>query len=136
MSTLNINLNLDNDAFADDASAEVARILRKLADTVEGAHPLDTFTLRDINGNVAGQALFTWDEQVDETDAYERQLCRNLAFAKRLHYQDLKRVLQVMCGIEVFDGEKAPVLRYALANHMMDGTVTEEMICAAFDGKY
>jgi len=52
-----INLNTDNDAFT-DPTREVARILRALADRLEGASPGEDYPLRDINGNKVGQAVF------------------------------------------------------------------------------
>lgn len=57
-----ININLDNAAFQDENndisySAEVARILRSLAEYVEFTATVDfEKTLRDINGNVVGKA--------------------------------------------------------------------------------
>jgi hypothetical protein len=59
MLTFALTLECENAAFENDPSAEVARILRKLADT------LDTDTLRegricrlhDSNGNFVGKAV-------------------------------------------------------------------------------
>lgn len=56
-----LNIDCDNAAFQDDASHEVARILRELADRVEisGGQPLSDFNLYDTNGNRVGEAKFT-----------------------------------------------------------------------------
>ena len=58
MSELRLSMELVNDAFADDAASEVARILRVLAERIEqeGLHN-EPVRLRDINGNTVGQAL-------------------------------------------------------------------------------
>ena len=57
MSELRLSMELVNDAFADDAANEVARILRVLAQRIEqeGLHN-EPMRLRDINGNTVGQA--------------------------------------------------------------------------------
>ncbi len=54
-----ITIDTDNAAFADDnIGAETARILRDLADKVEGTNFVSTYDrrlkLRDINGNTVG----------------------------------------------------------------------------------
>lgn len=59
MSELRLSMELGNDAFADDAASEVARILRVLADRIEQGLPDEPIRLRDINGNTVGQALIT-----------------------------------------------------------------------------
>lgn len=58
MSELRLSMELVNDAFADDAASEVARILRVLAQRIEqeGLHS-EPMRLRDVNGNTVGQAL-------------------------------------------------------------------------------
>jgi hypothetical protein len=52
-------IECDNAAFEDNRAAEVARILRELADRVVDSSP-DTlnFGLRDFNGNLVGAAEF------------------------------------------------------------------------------
>ncbi len=47
--------NMDNEAFAENASAEVARILSDLANRIDDAM-IEGITLRDINGNQVGKA--------------------------------------------------------------------------------
>lgn len=133
MSSLNIDLTLDNDAFTDDASTEVARILRRLADTIEGANPLDTFTLRDINGNTVGQAVFSWTAEGGDEDGDMR---RAVAFVNRMSWADVKRALSDLCGIQLFAGETADTHRYALATQLAKDVITEDSICQHFGGKY
>ena len=58
MSTFRIKLTTDNEAFSDDPTREVARILRALADRLEGASPDEDYPLRDANGNKVGYAMF------------------------------------------------------------------------------
>lgn len=65
-SEVQVRLTTSNAAFDDDAGAEVARILRTLADAAERggfAHggPYASFALHDVNGNPVGAA--TWREQ-------------------------------------------------------------------------
>jgi len=56
-----IKIQMDSDAFHESASAELARILRNLADCVVMADLNDPFDrkmmLRDSNGNLVGQFL-------------------------------------------------------------------------------
>ena len=65
MANLNININLDNSAFADDnLGAEVSRILKSYANAIEEVIDPDTSweletKLRDINGHTVGQVRFT-----------------------------------------------------------------------------
>ena len=54
MSELRLSMELVNDAFADDAASEVARILRVLADRIEQGLPDEPIRLRDYNGNTVG----------------------------------------------------------------------------------
>ena len=52
-----VRIKCDNDAFANDASSEVARILRTLAERIDGhPHFSPGFSqpLRDANGNSVG----------------------------------------------------------------------------------
>jgi hypothetical protein len=50
-------LDCDNDAFADDPAAEVARILRHVADRLDAGETFDDYqTLLDENGNDVGRA--------------------------------------------------------------------------------
>lgn len=55
MTTFNLEIKCDNSAFGDGMlQHEIARILRKLADKIEG-EPLElSGGLRDINGNRVG----------------------------------------------------------------------------------
>lgn len=59
---LTLTIKSNNDSFADNAGAEVARILRALADAIDvGAE--GPFRLHDINGNTVGSAfLEVWPE--------------------------------------------------------------------------
>lgn len=56
-----LSIDCDNEAFTDDPTAEVARILRNLADRLTGASPDEDYPLRDVNGNRVGKAEFTND---------------------------------------------------------------------------
>ena len=53
-----LSITCENDAFQPDAAAEVARILRSVADKLEsGADDFGRYrTLRDSNGNDVGRA--------------------------------------------------------------------------------
>lgn len=58
--------NIDNAAFEEDGSEEAARILRKLADTIETGprlgemeHNGESVSLFDVNGNRIGTAQVT-----------------------------------------------------------------------------
>jgi hypothetical protein len=51
---ITIKIKCDNAAFEDCAGSEVARILRKYADSIEGMEPEDG-PLHDVNGNRVGQ---------------------------------------------------------------------------------
>ena len=65
MANLNININLDNAAFADEnLGSEVSRILKSYANAIEEVIDPDTSwemetKLRDINGHTVGQVRFT-----------------------------------------------------------------------------
>jgi len=65
MANLNISINLDNAAFADEnLGSEVSRILKTYANAIEEVIDPDTSwemetKLRDINGNTVGQVRFT-----------------------------------------------------------------------------
>ena len=56
---LSINIRTENAAFEDNAGQECARILRELADSLDGFASLDEFDakLMDLNGNTVGSAL-------------------------------------------------------------------------------
>ena len=57
-----LSIRSDNEAFADNAGAEVARILRAVADMI-GAGVEGHFRLMDHNGNGAGRAVLeVWTE--------------------------------------------------------------------------
>ena len=57
-----LSIRSDNEAFADNAGAEVARILRAVADSI-AAGAEGNFRLLDLNGNGVGRAsLEIWTE--------------------------------------------------------------------------
>lgn len=62
MRTLTLNIELENDAFAEAPNVEAARILRELATLIADSGDTLTFEpctlchLRDINGNKVGTA--------------------------------------------------------------------------------
>jgi len=63
MTTLNITINLDNDAFQDlNGQNEVARILNKYATYVQEWGVPSNWGLVDVNGNTAGNATVTREE--------------------------------------------------------------------------
>lgn len=50
-----VQMSIDNAAFGDEPSAEIARILRDIADIVEADGAPDRFAnCRDVNGNTVG----------------------------------------------------------------------------------
>ena len=57
---INITLNTTNDAFDDDQGCEAARILRALADDIEGGFCI-TSSLYDYNGNAVGSVKYEAD---------------------------------------------------------------------------
>lgn len=64
MASFNVQIRTNNDAFRHgDLGTEVARILRKLADRVDGLQstlePVDGAKLFDINGNSVGSVKVT-----------------------------------------------------------------------------
>lgn len=66
---LKIKMDMDNAAFEDANGYEAARILRKLADKIEGQQleGSDSFRLMDANGNGVGEAeVIKGDEEGDE----------------------------------------------------------------------
>jgi hypothetical protein len=60
-----ITIRTDNDAFQGAAAFELARVLRKLADTIE-ADPAPiigvSHTLRDRNGNTCGKCIIQHED--------------------------------------------------------------------------
>jgi hypothetical protein len=60
---IQIEIRADNSAFDGDSGSEVARILRELADRVDGSDVADTIARRlyDVNGNSVGKADWTED---------------------------------------------------------------------------
>ena len=57
---LDLHINMDNAAFEDGSGAEVARILRKLADGMRtDLLPGDAEPLYDVNGNQVGAVTVT-----------------------------------------------------------------------------
>lgn len=61
MEKITIRIETGNDAFSDSPTAEIARILRKLADDFE-RDGLPPGVLRDINGNSVGTLEITESE--------------------------------------------------------------------------
>lgn len=62
MTTLNITLAMDNDAFAEYPRTEVSRILRHLASVVEASGLPDyARPILDANGNQCGMMLYEDD---------------------------------------------------------------------------
>lgn len=51
-----IRIETDNAAFEGGRGTEIARILRKLADRVDGTDARDRVRLMDVNGNAVGAA--------------------------------------------------------------------------------
>lgn len=51
-------IECDNDTFEDNRAAEVARILRELADKIAASPDTLNYGLRDANGNMVGGAEF------------------------------------------------------------------------------
>lgn len=51
-----VRIETDNDAFYPDPGPELARILRTLADRLEGEGSSEPIRLRDYNGNTVGMA--------------------------------------------------------------------------------
>lgn len=60
MTTFTLKINCDNDAFVESRADEVANILRQLVDALTSpvSCDIDTYTLRDSNGNAVGKAQF------------------------------------------------------------------------------
>jgi hypothetical protein len=57
--TFKLNIDCDNDAFyGEQKHAELARILREIADRLEEYGGLTGTVVRDINGNTVGNAVF------------------------------------------------------------------------------
>ena len=53
-----IKVKMDNAAFGDDPTAELARILRALAGRIdEGVNLDEDYSLRDVNGNRVGECI-------------------------------------------------------------------------------
>lgn len=63
MYVMTLRLTTDNDAFAVSRGAELARILRRLAEVVEYGIGSDAGgTLRDFNGNTVGRWSYSAGE--------------------------------------------------------------------------
>jgi hypothetical protein len=57
--TFKLNIKCENDAFyGEQKHAELARILREIADRLEESGGLTGTVVRDINGNTVGTAVF------------------------------------------------------------------------------
>jgi hypothetical protein len=50
-----LKIETDNEAFRQDPSLEIARILREVADQIYGAVRVPKKKLRDVNGNTVGE---------------------------------------------------------------------------------
>lgn len=60
MSEAKLTMNMDNAAFGECNGYELARILRDLADKVDGAqHDDDYWVAKDINGNTVGKLIIS-----------------------------------------------------------------------------
>jgi len=53
-----VAINSDNDAFVDRPDQEVARILRDVANSIEGSSTYCEGNTVDVNGNTVGSFLF------------------------------------------------------------------------------
>ena len=62
---LKLEIDTDNNAFAEDCQGEVVRLLRKVASRIERGEL--ACAIRDINGNVCG--MFTLALPEEESDA-------------------------------------------------------------------
>ena len=59
MGMLSVNIETDNAAFEGDAKYhELPRILRKVADAIEGGSLLGSTALLDVNGNSVGEVRY------------------------------------------------------------------------------
>jgi len=65
MGTFTVKIDTDNDAFVDDPTPELVRILQVIAETLASGRPYDMFqTIFDANGNDVGRfALKSADYQ-------------------------------------------------------------------------
>ena len=139
MSSLNIHINLDNDAFSGCAGDEVARILRELADKVEydtlegfGAH-----SLRDLNGNTVGHCEVQMDEAVDLSElAREARDKEFRAFVKNMSREDIATTLEHACSIQVYEHENRTQLAESLICCRHDGHTDLHSLRYFFQGKY
>ena len=61
-----IQIETDNDAFYPDPGPELARILRKLADRLEGGDLAESVRLMDYNGNAVGRAEYAESGEAEE----------------------------------------------------------------------
>ncbi len=59
-----MGITTDGEAFAPDASTEIAIILRDLANKIEHGPSFMELTLIDSNGNTVGRALLTSTETI------------------------------------------------------------------------
>jgi hypothetical protein len=80
MTTAQLDINLDNDAFDGrlNRSQELARIYRELAFRIEESQPSigDSFVVRDLNGNSIG--LFEISEEAPRKIADKFKLVENM----------------------------------------------------------
>lgn len=137
---LRIDLDLDNDAFADsDAGPEIARILYGLAERVQqrsrGELADVEMALRDINGNRVGSARFEVADVGVHRDEFEDTVpvghpivtsvpreVREGVYA--LTWNTLFRVLEDGCDTEVRGYERHNVLAETLLAHIANGRIS------------
>jgi hypothetical protein len=128
MSSLKIELDLDNATFDDDdLPGEVARILHNLADRISEqsraylAGNGSRMVARDLNGNKVGTAKF-------EIEAGQEVL----NFVRDMPDEDLRRALEELCGCQCYDHETRETWVDALVDNINDGTTSIEDIESHF----
>jgi len=136
MSSVIIEINLDNDAFLDPV--ELARILHKAATHCEGTfvEDLTDLTLRDINGNRVGEMTFDIDQEDKPDPGVEQERDRISQFVRLMQFADIRSVLENACGIQTYDHESRGLLSAALVESVMDGDITTDDISSFFGGVY
>ena len=66
-----LQFDTDNAAFEDYGVLEIRRILRKIADEIDGdTISVHAMNIHDINGNLIGKAVYAPDERCDEPDNF------------------------------------------------------------------
>lgn len=61
-----MKIHSSNAAFEENPAGEVARILRDIANDIEGSHTYCEGNCRDLNGNTVGSFSFEVDEEDEE----------------------------------------------------------------------